>query len=175
MRIGAKELLSRLFKSPRVQFVCTECSPFHLPDRRATLDAYEASANGPRSSETHCTRPNILATWPTLGSGLSSLPLFEGCSSGKWRRSRTIPRRAGDWRKGDGIELCELPTAFGVINLRAQRTKSRIIAELSLTGPAPEWIMFRYAGAKRAQADGLPCEIYGDVIISHKFKRLVVE
>ena len=41
--------------------------------------------------------------------------------------------------------------------------KSRATIELTLTGPAPEQITFRYPGAKRALADGKPCAIQGDV------------
>ena len=47
--------------------------------------------------------------------------------------------------------------------------------ELALTGPAPERITFRYPGAKRALADGRPCDIHGDVISAQNFNRLVID
>jgi hypothetical protein len=85
---------------------------------------------------------------------------------------RAVPE---NWWEGEGIRLHELPTAFGPANLSARRLKSRLIVELALTGPAPERITIRYPGAKRAQADGKPCDMDGDVISSPNFNRLLID
>jgi hypothetical protein len=85
---------------------------------------------------------------------------------------RAVP---DDWWKGEGIRLHELPTAFGAANLRARRRKSRAIVELALTGPMPERITVRCPGAKRAQADGKPCDIDGDVVSLTNFRRLLID
>ena len=79
------------------------------------------------------------------------------------------------WWQGDGIALRQLPTAFGFVNLKAARDDSRATIELSLTGPAPERITFRYPGAKRAFADGKPCAIQADVVTAPNLNRLVIE
>jgi hypothetical protein len=79
------------------------------------------------------------------------------------------------WWNGDGIELRGLPTAFGAINLRARRTNAAVTVDLALTGRPPEKVTVRYPGAKRAEADGKPCRIDGDVISSANFSRLVIE
>jgi hypothetical protein len=79
------------------------------------------------------------------------------------------------WWEGEGITLHELPTVFGAANLRARRLKSRVIVELALTGPAPQRITVRYPGAKRAQADGKPCDFDGDVISLPNFNRLLID
>ena len=79
------------------------------------------------------------------------------------------------WWQGDGIALRQLPTAFGFVNLTAARDDSRATIELSLTGPAPERITFRYPGAKRAFADGKPCTIQADVVTAPNLNRLVIE
>ena len=79
------------------------------------------------------------------------------------------------WWQGDGIALRQLPTAFGFVNLTAARDASRATIELSLTGPAPERITFRYPGAKRAFADGKPCAIQADVVTAPNLNRLVIE
>jgi hypothetical protein len=79
------------------------------------------------------------------------------------------------WWKGEGVRLRELPTAFGVANLRARRLKSRAIVELTLTGSQPERITLRFPGAKRAQADGKPCSVDGDIISSPNFRRLLID
>jgi hypothetical protein len=79
------------------------------------------------------------------------------------------------WWDGEGITLRELPSTFGVINLRAQRRASCIILEMALTGPAPEKITIRYPGAKQAQADGRACEIRNDVIFASSLNRLVID
>ena len=78
------------------------------------------------------------------------------------------------WWEGQEITLRELPTTFGAVNLRAQREQSRAMVELTLTGPAPEQITFRYPGIKQAQVDGRPCEIHDDVISASKLNRLVI-
>jgi hypothetical protein len=85
---------------------------------------------------------------------------------------RAVP---APWWEGDGIILRDLPTAFGVVNLKARRRASRITVDLSLTGPAPERIAVRYPGAKRARADGKPCAIEGDVVAAPSFRRVTIE
>jgi hypothetical protein len=80
----------------------------------------------------------------------------------------------GAWWDNGGVALNELPTAFGVANLRARRDGSEASVDLALSGPPPARITFRYPGAKRALADGKPCEIRGDVIVAPNFSRLVV-
>jgi hypothetical protein len=85
---------------------------------------------------------------------------------------RAVPE---NWWEGEGIRLHELPTAFGVANLRARRLKSRVIVGLALTGPTPQRITVRYPGAKRAQADGKPCDVDGDVISLRYFNRLLID
>ncbi|MGA9549282.1 MAG: hypothetical protein WBS14_16620, partial [Rhodomicrobium sp.] len=79
------------------------------------------------------------------------------------------------WWNADGIELRGLSTAFGAINLRARRANSAVTVDLALTGQPPEKVTVRYPGAKRAEADGKPCRIDGDVISSANFSRLVIE
>jgi len=79
------------------------------------------------------------------------------------------------WWEGEGVTLQDLPTAFGIVNLRAQRNRSHATVELALTGPAPESITFRYPGAKRADADGAPCDIRDDVISAPNLSRLVID
>ena len=79
------------------------------------------------------------------------------------------------WWEGEGITLHELPTTFGTANLRAQRGGSRATVELALTGPSPERIIFRYPGAKQAHADGVACDIQGDVISAPNLNRLVID
>jgi F5/8 type C domain len=79
------------------------------------------------------------------------------------------------WWDGDGIILRDLPTNFGVANLRARRGQSQVTIDLTLSGPAPERITVRYPGAKQARADGEPCEIRGDIITAKRLKRLVID
>jgi F5/8 type C domain len=79
------------------------------------------------------------------------------------------------WWEGEGIALHELPTAFGILNLRAQRSGSRATIELALTGPAPDQITFHYPGAKQAHADGVPCDIDGDIISAPNLRRMVID
>jgi hypothetical protein len=50
-----------------------------------------------------------------------------------------------------------------------------VTLDLALTGQPPEKVTVRYPGAKRAEADGKPCRIDGDVISSANFSRLVIE
>ncbi|MEK4032361.1 discoidin domain-containing protein [Methylocystis sp. IM3] len=78
------------------------------------------------------------------------------------------------WWEGEGITLRELPTNFGVVNLRAQRGPSCATVEMTLTGPAPERITFRYPGAKRVEVDGRPCAIENDVISASSLDRLLI-
>ena len=85
---------------------------------------------------------------------------------------RAVP---DEWWRGDGIKLRQLPTAFGLVDLKAARDESRATIELSLTGPAPERITFRYPGAKRAFADGEPCAIQGDVVTAPNLNCLEIE
>jgi F5/8 type C domain len=79
------------------------------------------------------------------------------------------------WWEGEGITLRDLPTAFGTANLKARRDRSRATVELTLTGPAPERITFRYPGAKQAHADGRLCSIHGDVISAPNVNRLLID
>jgi hypothetical protein len=78
------------------------------------------------------------------------------------------------WWKGEGIALHALPTAFGIANLRARRTAVDLIVDLSLSGPLPDRITVRYPQIKQAEADGVPCEIYGDVVSTRPFAQLVI-
>jgi hypothetical protein len=79
------------------------------------------------------------------------------------------------WLEGDGVMLRDLPTAFGVANLRARRKASQLTVELDLTGPVPRQITFRYQGAKQARADGRPCDIRGDVVSAPNWRRLEID
>ena len=79
------------------------------------------------------------------------------------------------WWTGEGITLNDLPTAFGIANLRAQRGRRRATVDLSLTGPAPERILVRYPGVKHARADGSPCDIHADVITTKVWSRLEID
>jgi hypothetical protein len=91
-------------------------------------------------------------------------------------RTLELFRGAPDaWWDNDGVTLRDLPTAFGAANLRARRGRSQATVDLALSGPAPERIAFRYPGAKRARADGKPCDIEGDVILAPNLSRLVVD
>ena len=84
-------------------------------------------------------------------------------------------RAVPGWWEGDGISLRQFPTAFGEANLRARRDRSRATVELSLAGPVPERVTFRYPGAKQAQTDGRPCAIVGEVISAPNFSRLEID
>jgi hypothetical protein len=91
-------------------------------------------------------------------------------------RTLELFRGAPDaWWDNDGVTLSDLPTAFGVVNLKARRGRSQATVDLTLSGPAPERITFRYSGAKQARADGKPCEIRDDVILAPNLSRLVVD
>jgi hypothetical protein len=79
------------------------------------------------------------------------------------------------WWAGEGIALNDLSTAFGVVNLRARRERTRVTVELSLTGPTPERILVRYPGAKLAGADGNSCDIRADVISAPNWSRLEID
>jgi hypothetical protein len=79
------------------------------------------------------------------------------------------------WWEGEGIHLNQLPSAFGVVNLKARREPSRVTVELGMSGPVPERITIRYPGAKQARADGRLCEITGDVIRAPNFSRLEID
>jgi hypothetical protein len=91
-------------------------------------------------------------------------------------RTLELFRGAPDaWWDNDGVTLRDLPTAFGAASLRARRGRSQATVDLALSGPAPERITLRYPGAKRARADGKPCDIQGDVILAPNLSRLVVD
>jgi hypothetical protein len=79
------------------------------------------------------------------------------------------------WWAGEGIALSDLPTAFGLANLKARRERKRVTVDLSLTGPAPERILVRYPGAKHARADGKPCDVEADVISAPNWRRLEID
>jgi hypothetical protein len=79
------------------------------------------------------------------------------------------------WWVGEGITLNDLPTAFGVVNLRARRERTRVTVDLSLTGPTPERILVRYPGAKLARADANSCDIQADVISAPNWSRLEID
>ncbi len=85
---------------------------------------------------------------------------------------RAVP---DSWWEGDGITLRDLPTTFGVVNLRAQRGPTCVTVDMTLTGPAPERITFRYPGVNQALADGKRCEIENDVISMSVLSRLVID
>jgi len=85
---------------------------------------------------------------------------------------RAVPEA---WWEGGGITLRDLPTRFGTLKLAARRHASKVTVDLTLTGPAPERIIFRYPGAKRAVADGMPCDIDGDVVNAPNLNRLVID
>jgi hypothetical protein len=93
-------------------------------------------------------------------------------SGGALELFRAVPDA---WWAGEGVTLQELPTTFGVANLKARRDQSHATVELTLTGPAPERITLRCPGAKKARADGKPCDIHGDVIAAPNFNRLVID
>ena len=84
---------------------------------------------------------------------------------------RAVP---GAWWDGEGITLRDLPTAFGIADLRARRTAAGLIVDLSLSGPLPERIMTRYPNIKQAEADGVPCRVDGDVVSTRPFTQLVI-
>jgi hypothetical protein len=79
------------------------------------------------------------------------------------------------WWAGEGITFNDLPTAFGVANLRGWRGRRSATVDLSLTGPAPVRILVRYPGAKHARADGSPCDIHADVITTKVWSRLEID
>jgi F5/8 type C domain len=79
------------------------------------------------------------------------------------------------WWAGEGIALNDLPTAFGVANLRARRERRRATIEFSLAGTAPERILVCYPGAKHAWADGRACDINADVITTKNWSRLEID
>ncbi|MBB4200093.1 hypothetical protein CCR94_04625 [Rhodoblastus sphagnicola] len=79
------------------------------------------------------------------------------------------------WWDNDGIAINGAPTAFGLLNLRARKTTSGAKVKMKLSGPAPERVTFRYPGAKRAWADGHPCEILDDTMTTPAWRDLVIE
>ncbi|WP_026609499.1 discoidin domain-containing protein [Methylocaldum szegediense] len=85
---------------------------------------------------------------------------------------RAVP---DSWWEGGGISLNALPTTFGRLDLEARRGEAQVTVDLRITGTTPERIVLRYPGARRAQADGNPCDIDGDVVMAPNFNRLVIE
>jgi hypothetical protein len=86
---------------------------------------------------------------------------------------RAVPE---SWWNGEGIALHELPSAFGLVNLKARRDRSQATIDLTLEGPAsPHRITLRYPGGQQARADGRACEIRGDIISAPNWKRLVID
>lgn len=79
------------------------------------------------------------------------------------------------WWDGDGIQLADLPTAFGAVHLTARRETSRVVIDLSLSGPAPERVLVGCPGASQAWADGRACEIDGDLVTAPNFRQLVID
>jgi hypothetical protein len=80
------------------------------------------------------------------------------------------------WWDGDGIMLRRCPTAFGPIDLRARRKKSRATIELSAAGPhSPRRVTLRFPGAQRAHVDGKPCAVDGDMIVATNFRRMAID
>jgi hypothetical protein len=79
------------------------------------------------------------------------------------------------WWAGEGIQLRDLPTRFGIVNLSAHRGSSQATVELALSGPQPERITLRYPNAKQALADDRPCEVSDGVIFATVFNRLVID
>ena len=78
------------------------------------------------------------------------------------------------WWDGEGMTLHALPTAFGIANLRARRSAAVLIVDLSLSGPLPDRITVRYPQIKQAEADGVPCEVGGDIVSTRPFTQLVI-
>ena len=140
-----------------------------------------------------CRRPNGWRFWAEVVWGEPQSPEYIGDMPHTWIGAefatairRMLLREDGDtlelfravpdsWWEGEGITLHELPTTFGIANLRARRDQSHATVDLTLTGPAPERITFRYPGAKQARADGRPCDIHGDVISAPNLNRLVID
>jgi len=86
---------------------------------------------------------------------------------------RAVPE---SWWNGEGIALHELPTAFGLVNLKARRDRSQATIDLALEGPAsPDRITLRYPGGQQARADGRACEIRGEIISAPNWTRLVID
>ncbi len=85
---------------------------------------------------------------------------------------RAVP---DSWWAGEGIRLHELPTSFGVVNLKARRNTGLVTIELSLAGPMPDRVTVRYPGARRAEADGVACPIENEVVLAPRFNRLLIE
>ncbi|MGA2494470.1 MAG: discoidin domain-containing protein [Roseiarcus sp.] len=90
-----------------------------------------------------------------------TLELFRGAPDGWWENG--------------GVRLRDLPTAFGVLALKASRDRSQATVDLALSGPPPDRITMRYPGARQARADGEPCAIAGDVIVAANFSQLVID
>ena len=85
---------------------------------------------------------------------------------------RAVPAQ---WWDGDGIVLNELPTSFGTLDLVARRGTGRVTIELALSGPAPELIVVRYPGVRRASADGQSCDMIGDLVHAPSFRSMVID
>lgn len=85
---------------------------------------------------------------------------------------RAVPEA---WWAAAGIRLRALPTVFGWLDLEARREAGRVTVAMTLTGPVPERMLLRYPGARRASAEGQPCEVVGDVIHAPYAHRLIIE
>ncbi len=141
-----------------------------------------------------CRRPQGWRHWAEVVWAVPGSPEYIGDMPHTWIGAefatavrRMLLRENGDilelfravpdsWWEGEGIWLRELPTAFGVVNLRAWRTASQATIELALAGgPTPKRITLRYPGVKQARADGQACAIENDIISAPPLKQLVVD
>ncbi len=140
-----------------------------------------------------CRRPCGWRQWPEVVWSDARTPEYIGDMPHSWigaefatAMRRMLVREEGEtlelfravpesWWKGDGVRLRDLPTAFGLLNLTARRAKSQAIVDLALSGSAPRRITFRYPGAKRALADGDPCVLKHDLIVTRGFSRLTID
>ena len=140
-----------------------------------------------------CRRPRGWRQWPEVVWSDARTPEYIGDMPHSWigaefatAMRRMLVREEGEtlelfravpesWWKGEGIRLRDLPTAFGLLNLTARRTKSQAIVDLALSGPPPRRITFRYPGAKRAKADGKACVLKRDLIVIRGFSRLILD
>ena len=140
-----------------------------------------------------CRRPRGWRQWPEVVWSDPRTPEYIGDMPHSWigaefatAMRRMLVREEGEtlelfravpesWWKDDGIRLRDLPSAFGLLNLTARRAKSQAIVDLALSGPAPRRITFRYPGAKRAMADGKPCALARDLIVTTGFSRLTID
>jgi len=158
----------------------------------ASLDRYE-DAFQLLSVALACRRPSGWRSWPEVVWGEPQSPEYIGDMPHTWIGAefatairRMLLRENGDtlelfravpdgWWEDEGVTLYELPTTFGIANLRARRDRSRVTIDLKLSGREPKRITFRYPGAKQARADGKLCDIHRDVISAPNFSRLIID